>query len=73
MNFEDHEVLDLLKYLRVAKDQTEELLAAMIDIEIYGEVDHDGMPVVNSLELQEDLEKMKNYIKRMEKELADNK
>lgn len=73
MNFEDHEVLDLLKYLRVAKDQTEELLAAMIDIEIYGEVDHDGMPVVNSLELQEDLEKMKNYIKRMEKELAGNK
>jgi hypothetical protein len=73
VNFEDHEVLDLLKYLRVAKDQTEELLAAMIDIEIYGEVDHDGMPVVNSLELQEDLEKMKNYIKRMEKELADNK
>lgn len=71
MIFEEYEILDLLKYLRVAKDQTEELLAAMIDIETYGEVDHDGMPVVNSIELKEDLKKMKEYIRRMEKGLQE--
>ena len=73
MYFEEHEIIDLLKYLRTAKDQTEELLTAMIDIEVCGEVDHDGMPVVNSVELQEDLKKMNEYILRMEKELKEIK
>ena len=73
MYFEEHEIADLLKYLRAAKDQTEELLSAMIDIEVYGEVDHDGMPVVNSVELQEDLKKMNEYIVRIEKELKERK
>ena len=73
MYFEEHEIIDLLKYLRTAKDQTEELLRAMIDIEVYGEVDHDGMPVVNSVELQEDLKKMNGYIVRIEKELKERK
>ncbi len=73
MYFEEHEIADLLKYLRAAKDQTEELLTAMIDIEVYGEVDHDGMPVVNSVELQEDLKKMNGYIVRIEKELKERK
>ena len=73
MYFEEHEIADLLKYLRAAKDQTEELLTAMIDIEVYGEVDHDGMPVVNSVELQEDLKKMNEYILRMDKELKERK
>ena len=73
MYFEEHEIIDLLKYLRTAKDQTEELLRAMIDIEVYGEVDHDGMPVVNSVELQEDLKKMNEYIVRIEKELKERK
>lgn len=73
MYFEEHEIADLLKYLRAAKDQTEELLTAMIDIEVYGEVDHDGMPVVNSVELQEDLKKINEYIVRIEKELKERK
>ena len=73
MYFEEHEIADLLKYLRAAKDQTEELLTAMIDIEVYGEVDQDGMPDVNSVELQEDLKKMNEYIVRIEKELKERK
>ena len=38
----------------------------MIDIETYGEVDHDGMPVVNSLELKEDIRDMENLIEKIE-------
>jgi len=34
---------------------------------------HGGMPVVNSMELQEDLKKMNEYILRIEKELKEIK
>lgn len=71
VNLTKQEVAEVLKYLRIAKDQTEELFAAMIDIEVYGEVDHDGMPVVNSKELQQDLLRMKDYIQRMEAYLSE--
>ncbi|HCW73896.1 MAG TPA: hypothetical protein DHM90_08985 [Clostridiaceae bacterium] len=62
MEFSDVELRKLLKYIRMAKDQSSELYEAMIDIETYGEVDHDGMPVVNSLELKEDIEDMDRLI-----------
>ncbi|WP_312653417.1 hypothetical protein [Proteiniclasticum sp.] len=65
MEFSDLELRKLLKFIRIAKDQSRELYEAMIDIETYGEVDHDGMPVVNSLELKEDIEDMDRLIKKI--------
>lgn len=64
--FSQEELRDLLKYVRRAKDQTKDLYEAMMDIETYGEVDHDGMPVVNSVEIQEDLVKMDNLLRKIE-------
>lgn len=66
MEFAKEELIKLLKYVRNAKDQAVELHEAMIDIETYGEVDHDGMPVVNSLELKEDIKDMENLISKIE-------
>lgn len=65
MEFDDSELLKLLKFIRLAKDQSRELYEAMIDIETYGEVDHDGMPVVNSVELKKDIEDMDRMIERI--------
>ena len=73
MQFEEDELKKLLKYIRTAKDQSTELYEAMIDIETYGEVDHDGMPVVNSLELKEDILDMEKIIEKIEKHLIMNK
>lgn len=73
MQFEEDELKKLLKYIRTAKDQSTELYEAMIDIETYGEVDHDGMPVVNSLELKEDILDMEKLIEKIEKHLIMNK
>ncbi len=73
MQFEDDELKKLLKYIRTAKDQSTELYEAMIDIETYGEVDHDGMPVVNSLELKEDILDMEKLIEKIEKHLIRNR
>lgn len=73
MEFSKEELTNILKYLRIAKDQSVELYDAMIDIESYGEVDHDGMPVVNSRELANDIKKMKSYISRVETFLSKNK
>lgn len=70
MEFSDVELRKLLKYIRMAKDQSSELYEAMIDIETYGEVDHDGMPVVNSLELKEDIEDMDRLIGRISLHLS---
>lgn len=66
MEFSKEELKKLIKYVRSAKDQAVELHEAMIDIETYGEVDHDGMPVVNSLELKEDIRDMENLIEKIE-------
>ncbi len=70
MEFTNEELKKLLKYIRTAKDQSAELYDAMIDIETYGEVDHDGMPVVNSVELKEDIEDMEKLINRIEQHLS---
>lgn len=70
MKFDEKELVKLLKYIRSAKDQSVELYEAMIDIENYGEVDHDGMPVVNSRELKEDIEDMERLIEKIEKHLT---
>lgn len=70
MEFSKEELTNILKYLRIAKDQSVELYDAMIDIESYGEVDHDGMPVVNSRELANDIKKMKSYISKIESFLS---
>lgn len=63
----------ILKYLRMAKDQQEELYQAMIDIENLGEVDHDGMPVVNSRELSGDIETLEELILRFETQIREKK
>lgn len=73
MQFNDDELKKLLKYIRNAKDQSTELYEAMIDIETYGEVDHDGMPVVNSEELKGDIKDMEKIIVRIEKHLSGNR
>ena len=70
MEFSKEELRKLLKYIRNAKDQAKELHEAMIDIELYGEVDHDGMPVMNSLELKEDMADMDNLIRKIENYLS---
>lgn len=70
MEFSDIELQKLLKFIRMAKDQNSELYEAMIDIENYGEVDHDGMPVVNSLELKEDIEDMDKLIEKIRLHLS---
>jgi hypothetical protein len=70
MEFDEKELQKLLKYIRSAKDQSVELYEAMIDIENYGEVDHDGMPVVNSSELKDDIEEMERLIEKIEKHLS---
>ncbi len=69
MDFENWEWTKILKYLNNAKDHTEELYEAMKDIETFGEVDHDGMPVVNSDELKEDIRHMHEIIKKIEDNL----
>lgn len=73
MDFEPKEWIKILKYLNNAKDHTEELYEAMRDIETYGEVDHDGMPVVNSMELKEDLHHLDEIIAKIEKNLDTEK
>jgi len=73
MEFSDLELSKLLKFIRMTKDQSRELYEAMIDIETYGEVDHDGMPVVNSLELKEDIEDMDRLIARITQHLSEKK
>ncbi len=73
MHFESGDWVKILKYLNNAKDHAEELYDAMKDIETYGEVDHDGMPVVNSDELKEDLRHLGEIIERIEKELDKEK
>ena len=70
MEFSKEELKKLVKYIRTAKDQARDLYEAMIDIEIHGEVDHDGMPVVNSMELKEDISDMERLIERIEKHLS---
>lgn len=65
MEFKTYEWEKILKYLYVAKDHTTELYEAMKDIETYGEVDHDGMPVVNSIELKNDIEQLEEFIKKI--------
>ncbi|HSL86519.1 MAG TPA: hypothetical protein VK861_06265 [Bacteroidales bacterium] len=73
MDFNDRELKKLLKYVRMAKDQSVALFEAMMDIEVYGEVDHDGMPVMNSMELKEDIEDMSRMIQRIEGHLSGSK
>ena len=73
MQFTDDELKKLLKYIRNAKDQSTELYEAMIDIETYGEVDHDGMPVVNSEELKKDIVDMEKLIGKIEKYFSRNR
>lgn len=70
MEFDKDELKHLLKYVRMAKGQSEELYEAMIDIESYGEMDHDGMPVVNSKELLGDIKSMRVLIEKIEAHLA---
>lgn len=67
MTFDPKEWTRILKYLEQAKDHAEELYEAMKDIETYGEVDHDGMPVVNSEELKEDLYHLDEIISKIKR------
>ena len=66
MEFSTTELEDMRKYLKMAHGQIEELIAVMSDIEVGGEVDHDGQPVMNSEELRRDLDRINELIGRID-------
>ena len=66
MEFSTTELEDMRKYLKMAHGQIEELIAVMLDIEVGGEVDHDGQPVMNSEELRNDLDRIDELIGRID-------
>lgn len=66
MEFSEVELEDMKKYLGLAQSQLAELMEVMIDIEVGGEVDHDGQPVMNSEELRNDLDRIEELIDRID-------
>lgn len=66
MEFSVEELEDMKKYLGMAQSQLEALMEVMIDIEVGGEVDHDGQPVVNSEELRSDLDRLGELMDRID-------
>lgn len=66
MEFSTTEFEDMRKYLNKAYSQIEELMEVMLDIEVGGEVDHDGQPVMNSEELRNDLDRINELIDRID-------
>lgn len=66
MEFSITELEDMKRYLKKAYSQLEELMEVMLDIEVGGEVDHDGQPVMNSEELRNDLDRINELIDRID-------
>jgi hypothetical protein len=66
MEFSKVELEDMKRYLKKAHSQLEELMEVMLDIEVGGEVDHDGQPVMNSEELRNDLDRIDELIGRID-------
>lgn len=66
MEFSVEELEDMKKYLGMAQSQLEALMEVMIDIEVGGEVDHDGQPVMNSEELRNDLDRLGELLDRID-------
>lgn len=66
MEFSEEELEEMKKYLVMARSQLEGLMEVMIDIEVGGEVDHDGQPVMNSEELRRDLDRIGRLIDRVD-------
>lgn len=66
MEFSVEELEDMKKYLGMARSQLEALMEVMIDIEVGGEVDHDGQPVMNSEELRNDLDRLGELLDRID-------
>lgn len=66
MEFSKVELEDMKRYLKKAHSQLEELMEVMLDIEVGGEVDHDGQPVMNSEELRNDLDRINELIGRID-------
>lgn len=69
LKLEQNDIRAISKYLRLSLDSLKELREVMIEIEINGEVDHDGQPVMNSEELNMDIrniERLLNMISEAE-------
>ncbi|MBP1919648.1 hypothetical protein J2Z34_002138 [Youngiibacter multivorans] len=62
MKLELSEIMAISKYLRLSLDNLKELRDVMIEIEINGEVDHDGQPVMNSDEINMDISNIERLL-----------
>ncbi|MBW8382684.1 MAG: hypothetical protein K0M69_09220 [Youngiibacter sp.] len=65
MELELTEIKAISKYLRLSLDNLKELRDVMIEIEINGEVDHDGQPVMNSDEINKDIRNIEGLLKML--------
>jgi hypothetical protein len=62
---EPNDIRAISKYLRLSLDNLKELREVMIEIEINGEVDHDGQPVMNSEEINKDIKNIEGLLKKL--------
>lgn len=62
MKFEQNDIKEISRYLRLSLDNLKELRAVMIEIELNGEVDHDGQPVMNSEEIDQDISNIERLL-----------
>ncbi len=65
MKLEPNDIRAISKYLRLSLDNLKELREVMIEIEINGEVDHDGQPVMNSEEINKDIKNIEGLLKKL--------
>lgn len=70
MEFTREELTGLRYHLHIARDSQQALYEAMKDIEIGGELDHDGQPVFNPEELKRRLEDVEELLGKVERALA---
>lgn len=69
MEFTKDELAGLRYHLHIARDSQQALYEAMKDIEIGGELDHDGQPVFNPEELRHRLEDVEKLLVKVERAL----
>jgi len=65
LKLEPNDIRAISKYLRLSLDNLKELREVMIEIEINGEVDHDGQPVMNSEEINKDIKNIEGLLKKL--------
>lgn len=69
MEFTREELAGLRYHLHIARDSQRALYEAMKDIEIGGELDHDGQPVFNPEELKRRLEDVDELLVKLNQAL----